>query len=271
MEPKDFFAAFPTLQLKEELKNELAGIKVTHITTTRNKDILRIYIAADRLIAKKTIIAVEKQIKEQLFEQTNIVIKIYERFTLSKQYTPQNLYREYRDSILLELRNYSPVLFSMLKKADAEFSEEHLLLTAEDIHVYHDRATELTDILNKIFTERCGVYVDIEIAFKPAEESATKKDDEIKLKRQIEEIEMRLTSSAQNDSLDDNSSMSETDEGAKTGQMTDVKEKQSEKTKVASAKNDEGRISNDRSAGQTKAQNGSFSKSEGRKYNKEVL
>ena len=139
MEPKDFFAAFPTLQLKEELKNELAGIKVTHITTTRNKDILRIYIAADRLIAKKTIIAVEKQIKEQLFEQTNIVIKIYERFTLSKQYTPQNLYKEYRDSILLELRNYSPVLFSMLKKADAEFSEEHLLLTAEDIHVYHDR------------------------------------------------------------------------------------------------------------------------------------
>ena len=269
MEPKDFFAAFPTLQLKEELKNELAGIKVTHITTTRNKDILRIYIAADRLIAKKTIIAVEKQIKEQLFEQTNIVIKIYEHFTLSKQYTPQNLYREYRDSILLELRNYSPVLFSMLKKADAEFSEEHLLLTAEDIHVYHDRATELTDILNKIFTERCGVYVDIEIAFKPAEESATKKDDEIKLKRQIEEIEMRLTSSAQNDSLDDNSSMSETDEGAKTGQMADVKEKQSEKTKVASAKNDEGRISNDRSAGQTKAQNGSFSKSEGRKYNKD--
>ena len=104
MEPKDFFAAFPTLQLKEELKSELSGIKVTHITTTRNKDILRIYIAADRLIAKKTIIAVEQQIKKQLFEQTNIVIKIYEHYTLSKQYTPQNLYKEYRDSILLELR-----------------------------------------------------------------------------------------------------------------------------------------------------------------------
>ena len=79
MEPKDFLEAFPTLQLKNELKNELSGIKVTHITTTKHKDILRIYIAADRLIAKKHIIAVEELIKNQLFDQTNIMIKIYER------------------------------------------------------------------------------------------------------------------------------------------------------------------------------------------------
>ena len=192
MEPKDFLEAFPTLQLKNELKNELSGIKVTHITTTKHKDILRIYIAADRLIAKKHIIAVEELIKNQLFDQTNIMIKIYERYSLSEQYTSQNLYKEYRDSILLELRKYSPVLFSMLKKADADFTGNHLLLKVEDIHVYRDRADELIDILNKIFRERCGVDTDIEIEFKPAGESATKKDDEMKLKRQIEEIASRL-------------------------------------------------------------------------------
>ena len=192
MEPKEFLEAFPTLQLKDDLKNELSGIKVTHITTTKHKDILRIYIAADRLIAKKHIIAVEELIKNQLFDQTNITIKIYERYSLSEQYTSQNLYKEYRDSILLELRKYSPVLFSMLKKADADFTGNHLLLKVEDIHVYRDRADELMDILNKIFRERCGVDTNIEIEFKPAGESATKKDDEMKLKRQIEEIASRL-------------------------------------------------------------------------------
>ena len=176
MEPKEFLEAFPTLQLKDDLKNELSGIKVTHITTTKHKDILRIYIAADRLIAKKHIIAVEELIKNQLFDQTNITIKIYERYSLSEQYTSQNLYKEYRDSILLELRKYSPVLFSMLKKADADFTGNHLLLKVEDIHVYRDRADELMDILNKIFRERCGVDTNIEIEFKPAGESATKKD-----------------------------------------------------------------------------------------------
>ena len=145
MEPKDFLEAFPTLQLKNELKNELSGIKVTHITTTKHKDILRIYIAADRLIAKKHIIAVEELIKNQLFDQTNIMIKIYERYSLSEQYTSQNLYKEYRDSILLELRKYSPVLFSMLKKADADVGHVDNIrqifqmdgFFAHDIDVFH--------------------------------------------------------------------------------------------------------------------------------------
>ena len=161
MDGKQFLEVFPTLQLKNDLKDAFQDVCVEHIFTTKRRDFLRIYISADRIIDKKDVFTMEDQIKKQLFDRANITVKIYEHFNLSKQYTPKNLYHAYRESILCELKEYSPVMYSMLKKAEVSFEEDKMMLLVEELVPFKEKAGELISLLEKIFCERCGVFVNI--------------------------------------------------------------------------------------------------------------
>lgn len=192
MDGKQFLEVFPTLQLKENMKDVFSDVCVEHIYTTKRRDFLRIYISADRLIDKKDVRSMEGQIKKQLFDRANITVKIYEHFNLSRQYTPKNLYHAYRESILSELRDYSPVMYSMLKKAEVSFEEDRMMLLVEELVPFKEKTGELVSLLEKIFCERCGVFVNIAVDYVPVQENPLKKEEEGKLKRQVAEITARV-------------------------------------------------------------------------------
>ncbi len=192
MDGKQFLEVFPTLQLKNDLKDAFQDVCVEHIFTTKRRDFLRIYISADRIIDKKDVFTMEDQIKKQLFDRANITVKIYEHFNLSKQYTPKNLYHAYRESILCELKEYSPVMYSMLKKAEVSFEEDKMMLLVEELVPFKEKAGELISLLEKIFCERCGVFVNIAVNYTAVQENPLKKEEEGKLKRQVAEITARV-------------------------------------------------------------------------------
>ena len=186
MDGKQFLEVFPTLQLKNDLKDAFQDVCVEHIFTTKRRDFLRIYISADRIIDKKDVFTMEDQIKKQLFDRANITVKIYEHFNLSKQYTPKNLYHAYRESILCELKEYSPVMYSMLKKAEVSFEEDKMMLLVEELVPFKEKAGELISLLEKIFCERCGVFVNIVVNYTAVQENPLKKEEEgKKARRQI--------------------------------------------------------------------------------------
>ena len=60
----------------------------------------------------------------------------------------------YRESILLELKETSPVEYSLFKRADIAFSQDKLLLTLEDTVFGREKGGELARILEKIYNER---------------------------------------------------------------------------------------------------------------------
>ena len=130
---KKFFDVFPVLKLDAGLHDLYEQVTVERVSSTRNRDFLRVYISSDRLIQKDEIYAAEDAIKKQLFPDASMLIKIYERFHMSAQYTPERLMRAYQESILLELRNYSPVEYSLFHKADLAFPEPGILsMTLEE-------------------------------------------------------------------------------------------------------------------------------------------
>ena len=189
---KKFFEVFPTLKLDTGLSDLYEQTTVDKVSSTRRKDFLRIYISSDRLIQKEDIFRVEGEIKKQFFPNAPVTVKLYERFHLSAQYTPRKLTDIYRDSILAELRAYSPVEYSMFKNADIAFEEDdRLLLTVEDTVPGRSRAAELLRILEKIYHERCGLAVDIQIAYKEKAEGKYKKEDERRIAMQVAEISAR--------------------------------------------------------------------------------
>ena len=199
---KAFLEVFPTLKLPMELKELLEEVQVLRISSTKQRDFLRIYIESRRLIEKEKIVRTEQEIKKQLFPANYITVKIYERFLLSGQYTPKKLFFAYRESILFELKEYSPVLYMMLKKADIQFPEENkVLLTLEDTVTAKMKAEELLNILEKIFHERCGFPVLVQAAYEEKQKKEHEEDD-IKIARQVAEIVSRAESSRMESHMD---------------------------------------------------------------------
>lgn len=159
---KPFLEVFPGLHMTEQMQELLNLVKVERVSMSRDRSSIRVYIVSPRLIHKKNILDLEKGIRDQLFPGKQIVIKIFEKYKLSEQYTPDKLLQAYRDSLLLELKNYSIVEYSMFRKAECTFEKSDLLhMTIEDTMVNKEKAGELKRVLEKVFHERCGLPVEI--------------------------------------------------------------------------------------------------------------
>ena len=186
---KKFFDVFPALELEQKLKDMLEPVEVERVSSTKRRDFLRIYIVSNRLIEKENILKTENAIKKQLFPGFQMVIKIYEKYHLSSQYNPEKLTEIYRDSILLELREYSPVEYNLFKNADIIFpSENEIKIIIEDSVPARSRSEELGRILDKIYNERCGFETQIEVQYKESKAGKHREEDEQKIAIQVAQI-----------------------------------------------------------------------------------
>ncbi len=186
---KRFFDVFPTLQAEKEIADLFEEVEVMKVTTTSLKDRLKIYFISTHLIPKTHVYHMEQMIREQLFGRTHIAIQIVERYQLSEQYTPENLLREYRDSILEELKEQSAVEYNMFLNAKYTFENENILcLTLEDTIVARGKQDAIVELLVEIFNERCNVPVEIRVLYEEVKESKHKKYNEIRLQQEIQAI-----------------------------------------------------------------------------------
>ena len=176
---KLFFEVFPTLKITGEMSALLKETEITKVASNSAQNALRIYLESTRLIPKPEIYHIEQEIRQQLFPHKEVAVKIIEKFNLSSQYTPEKLMAVYRESILEEIRNYSVLLYNLMRCSKMEFArEDHMILTLEDTIVATERSNELIDILEKIICERCGLKLMIEPQYeKPAENNYLKSAD----------------------------------------------------------------------------------------------
>ena len=189
---KQFFDVFPNLKLDKKNQDLFEQATVEKVSATKSRDLIRITFRCDHLIQKENVLKVEEQIKKQFFENHSVRVKLYERFKLSDQYTPENLMNIYKDSILLELRNYSPVEYNLFKGADITYpSGQEMNLVVEDSVLARSKADELVRILEKILNERCGFRVRISVQYKEKKTGKYKEEDDLKIKRQVAEITSR--------------------------------------------------------------------------------
>ncbi|NLZ81559.1 MAG: PolC-type DNA polymerase III [Clostridiales bacterium] len=191
---KEFFDVFPTLKFNKDLQELLLEVEVSKITSTSNNSFLRIYIESKRLIQKKLIYQIENEIKKQIFENSSIDVKIIERYELSKQYTPRTLLDVYKESILIEFKNYSLIEYNLLRKAEPTFIGEDILqLKLEDGIVARMKSDGLKRILEKIFIERCGFPMEVRFLYEKAAENKRLKQDELRMELQATEIVKQST------------------------------------------------------------------------------
>ncbi len=194
MDGKSFFDTFPTLKVRDDLSDKFSEVTVDRVYSTKRHDRLRIHIKSEHIIDKSDIISMEKQIKEKLFPDSSIDISIREDFELKKEYSPKDLFGEYSESMLLELKTVSPIMYTMFKNADISFSDDDMNITVDKLPPYMSKEEELKEYIKHAFTERCGVFVNAIIDYKESENEDDGQNslDEIKIQRRIERISQNV-------------------------------------------------------------------------------
>ena len=186
---KLFFDVFPTLKVNQKIQTLFDEVEVTKVTSNSERDYLHVHISSSHLIDKQHVFEVERAIKEQLFATNPIQICVKETFVLSKQYTPENLLKEYRDSILTELKRRSVVEYNMFVNAKYHFDENQALyLEFEDNIVAEGKAESILELLKEIFEVRCHVPLTIHVEYHEMKKSKMEEHNALRLQQEVNAI-----------------------------------------------------------------------------------
>ncbi len=231
---KTFFEVFPTLDVEPEMKQLLETTEIIKVSANHERNHIRIYLNAERLIFRKNIRKLEEIIYSQLFQNKDVMIKIIEKYHLSSQYTPERLMEVYKDSILEELNEYSVLEYNLLRTAKMDFyDDKHLKLTLEKTIIAQTRTEEILEFLEKVICERCGLDLAIEVEYEEPKESKYRKNSEEQIRLEVKSIVQR-TGMALKDQEDGEGQPPET-AGAETsepGQSSEPKKSESNGAKV---------------------------------------
>ena len=186
---KLFFDVFPTLKVNKEYENLFREVEVMKVTTTSLRDFIRVHICSTHLIAKRSVCKMEEMIREQLFGHTQIQVEAVETYQLSELYTPENLLREYRDSILYELQRQSMLEYNMFQNAVCTFEDtQTLCIEMTDSIVAEGKKDAIVGTIDRIFNERCQVPTKIKVLYREPQESKNKKHGEIRIQQEVDAI-----------------------------------------------------------------------------------
>lgn len=225
---KKFFDVFPTLKVNENMRTLLADVEVTKVATNADRDYLHVHIFSTHLLQKKMVLQLETAIKEQLFGMTPIQLKIIESYQLSEQYTPENLMKEYYESILLELKSKSVVEHNLFLNAKYRFENENtLFLQFEDSIIAELKSDTIITLLKEIFEERCHVPIRVEVEYQKAKKSKMQEHNAIRLQQEINAI------------VDENAAKHKEVREEKEAQRAERKAAKEEKAKQFAAKKNE--------------------------------
>lgn len=186
---KLFFDVFPTLKVNKEYENLFREVEVMKVTTTSLRDFIRVHMCSTHLIAKRSVCKMEEMIREQLFGHTQIQVEVVETYQLSELYTPENLLREYRDSILYELQRQSMLEYNMFQNAVCTFEDtQTLCIEMTDSIVAEGKKDAIVGTIDRIFNERCQVPTKIKVLYREPQESKNKKHGEIRIQQEVDAI-----------------------------------------------------------------------------------
>ncbi len=168
----------PDLMTGREIMDRIEEIQVLRMTMPRDRSLLKLYLQAPFLIAKKDIFALEAAIKHKYFANRGVTVRVYESFVLPGM-SPEEIYQAYRDSILLELKTFHLMDYNLMRSAELAFPEEGIAqLSIPDSYIYTALGKELASFLESLFQERMGLSLSVRVKTvakakeKPAEDKA---------------------------------------------------------------------------------------------------
>ena len=225
---KDFFDVFPHLKVKKELEELLDMVFVTKVSMNPGRTHLRVYIESSRWIHKKNIFALEDEIERQCFPGIPMTVTVVEKFHLSEQYTPENFLESYRSSMEMELRNYNMLEYNLFRRSKIIFTgKDTLRMELPDTVISRQKSEILVEYFHKVFCERCGMDLKVELDFVEVKESKYRKNAALQIKQEVENVlkHAKLSGDQESEPKQEDTAREETKKtsGDKSGEKTNEK------------------------------------------------
>ncbi|HKL79169.1 MAG TPA: exonuclease domain-containing protein, partial [Mobilitalea sp.] len=178
LEGKDymlFFETFEQLTCEGEMKKLYEDTEVVRVLASRENKNIYICFQSSHLISRNHIKKMEELLNRQLFLHTANKAILKPRYMLSAQYTLENLYPIYRDSIIEEMMEKSIVAYHIFTRAEIVIDDMKMLVKVADGCVIQNKTPKLKDFLETIFLERFGYTVQVSFEYlEPKEKKPTK-------------------------------------------------------------------------------------------------
>ena len=212
---KPFSEVFQNLYLDEDTADNMRDTFVSRVTMNRAKDHLSVYLTSDHLIHKKYIDKTGEYIRRQIFEDLGGTVQMIEKYHLSGQYSARSLFALYKDSISYELKQYDRILHEMFHTASFEFTDDHsMTMTLRGGRIRREKEKELSRILEKIISERCGQDFTLKVVFSEMKRGGAYMLREMQTDQEVEVISSRLAAISREDEYIDLQKGAEKQEGA---------------------------------------------------------
>jgi len=160
-----FFEAFDQLTVEKELQNLYKDVEVLKVLASKSSKNLYVCIKSTHLLSRHNIRTMEELLNKQLFSHTGNVAYLRPQFHLSAQYTLENLYPIYRESIFEELKEKSIVSYHILSNAEVTIDGLHMQIKLTDSCVTKEKSSKLKDFLQTLFQERFDFNVQVSFEY----------------------------------------------------------------------------------------------------------
>jgi DNA polymerase-3 subunit alpha (Gram-positive type) len=178
-----FFEAFDQLSADQEMQKLYSEVDVVKVLASKQTKNLYVCMKSNRLINRTYIRKMEELLNRQLFLHTGNKVKLKPQFELSAQYTLDNLFPIYKESILEELKEESVVTHHIFSTARIAIENMNMNIQVMDSCVAKDKMTKLKDYLETLFQERFNYTVRVNLEY--IEPNIVKQDHEAEYRKQM--------------------------------------------------------------------------------------
>ena len=158
---------FEGMKMTDRQKNLFADVMVDRIQLYRNKKLMCVNLKSSHIIPYREIRLVRHNL-EAVMGPVGFSVRVDDRYNLSKQYRPEDFWKEYQDSIMEILKEDNILDFNILYRGQAEMNGSMLTVTCEDDSMYRARQDKLTRRLQEIFEDKAGFHIEVEINYTEA-------------------------------------------------------------------------------------------------------
>ena len=155
---------FDGLSLTDRQKKLFSDVYVNRVVLSKRKKTITIYMESKYIIAFREIGLLSYALNQQM-GKTGFSVLVCEHFSLSEQYTPKAFWEEYKDSILLILKETNVLLFNMIYKGNVKIEGISFHLACENDALFQTREQQFIEMVQSIFREKAGLLVEVSVDF----------------------------------------------------------------------------------------------------------
>ncbi|MCR5010742.1 MAG: PHP domain-containing protein, partial [Lachnospiraceae bacterium] len=166
-----FSEIFENAAIDPELYSKFSSVTVEQILCIKSRGLMRIDLSHNKPIRKALVYDLEKELEEAVFGPAGYSVEIHEDYHLSDRYDINYLLDHYYDSMLLEIKNYDRIIYSVMKKAKISVEDGVIKLVLPDTFAAKDKEQTILRIFDDTFNGRFHMNAETEVDYCESEES----------------------------------------------------------------------------------------------------